>query len=183
MPVIFTKRRAPTPAESFPCTTTRYGFAPAITLPSRDCGSGAGDLPRHAPGAGQRSRHHPPPSSGCSTFPCPLLSTVDRCRCRVELICPKARCTVLESSLESFVPACATLGSARARRAEAVSKPRLNDQSRILISPSWAADAMSRPSREYTAPRLKPRAPDADGLSCANRSHSSARKARWNHIA
>ncbi len=125
----------------------------------------------------------PPPSCGCSTFPCPLLSTVDRCRCRVELICPKARCTVLESSLESFVPACATLGSARARRAEAVSKPRLNDQSRILISPSWAADAMSRPSREYTAPRLKPRAPDADGLSCANRSHSSARKARWNHIA
>src|SRR5439155_1315376 len=48
---------------------------------------------------------------------------------------------------------------------------------------SAATDATSRPSRVNRRPVARPRAPDADGLSCAYSSHSSARKGRWNHIA
>lgn len=53
---------------------------------------------------------------------------------------------------------------------------------RRRISPSWAVDATSVPSRVKNCPRTRPRAPDADGLSIVCKSQSSIRKWRWNHI-
>ena len=46
------------------------------------------------------------------------------------------------------------------------------------IKPSCAALATSRPSRANTLPRVKPRAPEALGLSIAYSSQSSTRTLR-----
>ena len=64
------------------------------------------------------------------------------------------------------------------RQCDAAPSAPARASSRTRIKPSCAALATSRPSRENTLPRVKPRAPQALGLSIEYSSQSSTRTLR-----